>query len=160
MCSSGQELGLGIHLQFSSCSRKRKGHISFISFADFLTFFNAATLSQHFGVRGQGVSQTSVDLSRLHTGPVRALEMHITLEDKTVLLILWPNFFFFTIFFNFGNKYFKSNAASSTKIWSDHFPKLSHKTLKSHFTALFQALALLIYGAGQVVEQYNTCCIS
>lgn len=94
MCSSGQELGLGIHLQFSSCSRKRKGHISFISFADFLTFFNAATLSQHFGVRGQGVSQTSVDLSRLHTGPVRALEMHITLEDKTVLLILWPNFFF------------------------------------------------------------------
>lgn len=94
MCSSGQELGLGIHLQFSSCSRKRKGHISFISFADLLTFFNAATLSQHFGVRGQGVSQTSVDLSRLHTGPVRALEMHITLEDKTVLLILWPNFFF------------------------------------------------------------------
>lgn len=98
MCTSGQALGLGIYLQFSSCSRKRKEHISFISFSDVLTFFNAATLSQHFRVRGQGVSQTSADLSGLHTGPVRALEMHITLEDKTVLLILWSNFFFPTIF--------------------------------------------------------------
>lgn len=149
MCTSGQALGLGIYLLFSSCSRKRKGHISFISFSDVLTFFNAATLSQHFRVRGQGVSQTSAGLSGLHTGPVRALEMHITLEDKTVLLILWSNFFFSHYIFNFGNKYFKSNAASSTKIWSNHFPKFSHKMLKSHFTALFQVLALLIYGAAK-----------
>lgn len=157
MCTSGQALGLGIYLQFSSCSRKRKGHICFISFSDVLTFFNAATLSQHFGVRGQGQVLTWADYTLARW---ERWKCTLPLKTKQCFFFFFWKLFFSHYIFNFGNKYFKSNAASSTKIWSNHFPKLSHKTLKSHFTALFQALALLIYGAGQVVEQYNTCCIS